>query len=51
MTCQASVNVVCIHFDLKQIICLKTKEAENKILWEQRATSFVPSYVSLLPSP
>lgn len=28
-TCQTSVNVVCVHFDLKQMICLKTKEAEN----------------------
>lgn len=51
MTCQTSVNVVCINFDLKQIICLKTKEAENKVLWEQRASSFVLSSLSLQPSP
>lgn len=51
MTCQTSVNVVCIHFDLKQISYLKTKEAENKVLWEQRASSFVPSSVSLRPNP
>lgn len=26
VTCQTSVNVVCIHFDLKQIISSKSKE-------------------------
>lgn len=26
VTCQTSVNVVCIHFDLKQMISSKTKE-------------------------
>lgn len=29
VTCQTSVDVVCIHFDLKQMICSKTKGAEN----------------------
>lgn len=29
VTCQTCVNVGCIHFDLKQMICSKTKEAKN----------------------
>lgn len=28
VTCQTSVNVVCVHFDLKQMIFLKTRGRE-----------------------